>query len=134
MAYQLSVAVRNAQADQFETTTGTAPVIRFYTGAQPADCAAAATGSLLATFSLPSDWLNNAAAGAKTKLGTWSGAASAAGTIGYFRIWDTAVANCHAQGSVTITAGGGDMTVDNTNIANAQVITITSFTHTMGGA
>lgn len=134
MAYQLSVAVRNAQADQFETTTGTAPVLRFYTGAQPADCATAPSGTLLATFSLPSDWLNNGASGAKTKLGTWSGAASAGGTIGYFRIWDTAVANCHAQGSVTVTGGGGDMTVDNNVVANTQVITVTAYTHTMGGA
>ena len=39
MARQLSVAVRNARGDAYETAIGTAPKLRLYTGAQPATSA-----------------------------------------------------------------------------------------------
>jgi hypothetical protein len=32
------------------------------------------------------------------------------------------------QGSVTVTGGGGDMTMDNVSVANAQVATVNTFT------
>ena len=38
------------------------------------------------------------------------------------------------QGTITATGGGGDMTLDNTSIASAQQVTITSFTLSAGGA
>jgi hypothetical protein len=34
------------------------------------------------------------------------------------------------QGSVTATGGGGDLTVDNTNIAVSQTVSVGSFTYT----
>lgn len=123
----LSPAVRNGMLDSIETTTGTAPLLRFYTGTKPTACSDAATGTQLASFALPSDWLSAASAGSKTKLGTWSGTGSVAGTAGYFRILDSTGTTCHMQGSVTATGGGGDMTLDNTSIANGQAITINSF-------
>ena len=39
---------------------------------------------------------------------------------------------CHIQGTVTLTGGGGDMTVDNTNFAAGQVFTVSNFTITAG--
>lgn len=134
MAVQLSVSARNARLDAIETTAGTAVLLKFYTGAQPADCATAASGSLLATLTLPSDWLANAASGSKAKAGSWTGTGSAGGSAGYFRIYDSAGTTCHLQGSVTATGGGGDMTLDNVVIANAQAITITSFSLTDANA
>jgi hypothetical protein len=69
------------------------------------------------------------------KLGTWEDtSADAAGTAGHFRIKDSGGTTCHIQGTVTITGGGGDMTLDNTSIAAAQAITITAFSITAGGA
>lgn len=132
MALQYSVAVRNARLDQVEVITGTAPLLRFYTGAQPADCATAASGTLLASQALPSDWLGAGSAGVKSKAGTWSGTFSAAGNVGYFRIYDAAGTNCHEQGSVTATGGGGDMTLDNIVAANGQAWTVNSFQLTGG--
>lgn len=126
MAIQESVGVRNARLDAIETTIGTAPQLRLYTGTQPADCATAPSGSLLATLTLPSDWLANAASGAKSKSGTWSGTGSAGGTAGYFRIYDSTGTTCHFQGSVG--QGSGDLSLDNTVIANGQAITISTFT------
>jgi hypothetical protein len=131
MAIQFSVAVRNARLDAIETAAGTSAVLRLRTGAQPSNCAASRTGTVLATMNLPSDWMANASGGSKALSGTWEdSSADAAGTAGYFEIMDSSVTNCHVQGSVTATGGGGDLTLDNTDIASAQDVKVTSFTLT----
>ena len=135
MALQYSVAVRNAQLDAWETAIGTSAVLKFRTGAPPASCATADSGTVLATLNLPSDWMAAASAGAKSKSGTWEDtSADAAGTIGHFRIYDSGGSTCHEQGTVTATGGGGDMTVDNTNVASGQDVLVTSYTKTAGNA
>lgn len=135
MALQYSVAVRNAQLDAVETTVGAAPLLRIYSGSAPANCAAAASGTLLAEATLPSDWMAAASNGSKALSGTWQDAsANAAGTAGHWRLYDSGGTTCHAQGTVTATGGGGDMTLDNTSIASGQSVTITSFTITAGNA
>ena len=135
MALQYSVAVRNAKLDAVEVTIGTSAVLQMRSGAPPATCATANSGTLLAKLLLPSDWLAAAASGAKAKAGTWEDlSADAAGTLGHFRIFETGETTCHIQGTITATAGGGDMTVDNVVIAAAQAITVTSFTLTAGNA
>ena len=134
MAIQESVAVANARLDAIETTVGTSPKLRLYSGAMPANCAAARTGTLLCEMTLPSDWLAAASAGAKAKSGTWTGTGAAAGSAGYWAIMDSAGTTCHMQGTVTATGGGGDMTLDNIVIAAAQVVTVSTFTLTDGNA
>ncbi len=134
MTLQYSVALRNNQLDQIEATAGVSPKLQVYTGAVPANCAAAVTGTKLVEIALPSDWMSAAASGSKAKLGTWSVAAVAAGTAGYFRIVDSAGTTCHMQGSVTATGGGGDMTLDNTNIAVTQIVTVNTFAVNAGNA
>jgi hypothetical protein len=135
MAIQFSVSVRNARLDSFETTVGTSAILKIRTGAAPADCATADSGTVLATLNLPLDWMANAASGSKAKSGTWQDiSADASGTAAHFRIYDSGGTTCHLQGTVTITGGGGDMTLDNTNIATSQVVTITAFTLTDGNA
>lgn len=135
MTLQLSVAVRNAELDAIETAIGVSAVLKIRTGAAPANCAAADSGTVLATLSLPSDWMGAAAAGAKAKAGTWEDAsADAAGTAAHFRLYASDGTTCHAQGTVTATGGGGDMTVDNVVFAAGQAFTITGFTLTAGNA
>lgn len=135
MTVQLSTTVRNARLDTIESTIGTAAVLRIYSGAQPANCAAANSGTLLAEMTLPSDWMAAASSGSKALSGTWQDAsANNAGTAGHFRIYESTATTCHLQGSVTATGGGGDLTLDNTSIAAGQSITITSFTLTDGNA
>jgi hypothetical protein len=132
MAFQYSVGARNAALDAIETAIGAAPTLVIRSGAMPADYATAATGTVLVTMVLPSDWANAAAAGAKTILGLWQDAsADAAGTAGYFRIIG---ATNGMQGTVTATGGGGDMTLDNAVIAAGQQVTVTAFTQNIGGA
>lgn len=133
MALQLSTSVRNARLDTIESTIGTAPILKIRTGAAPADCATADSGTVLATLTLPSDWMAAASSGAKAKSGTWSDtSADATGTAAHFRIYDSGGSTCHIQGTCGI--GTGDLQLDNTSIASGQSVTITAFTLTDGNA
>jgi hypothetical protein len=135
MTVQLSAAVRNAMLDAFETAIGATAVLKIRTGAQPANVATADSGTVLATLTLPSDWMAAASGGSKAKSGTWEDtSADATGTAAHFRLYASDGTTAHAQGTVTITGGGGDMTVDNTSFAAAQAFTVTSFTLTAGNA
>lgn len=135
MAVQLSAAVRNAKLDAIETAIGVSAVLKIRTGAAPANCAAADSGSVLATLTLPSDWMAAASGGTKALSGTWQDAsADATGTAAHFRLYASDGTTCHMQGTVTATGGGGDLTLDNTSIAAAQSVTITGFTLTEGNA
>lgn len=135
MTVQLSVAVRNARLDAIETQIGTAARLKIRTGAPPATCATADSGTVLADISCPSDWLAAAASGSKALSGTWQDAAAdATGTAEHFRLYASDGTTCGMQGTVTITGGGGDMTVDNTSFATGQVFNVTSFTLTDGNS
>lgn len=135
MTVQLSTAVRNGRLDAIETVIGTAAVLKIRTGAQPADVATADSGTVLATLSLPSDWMAAASGGSKAKSGTWTDAsADATGTAAHWRLYASDGTTAHAQGSVTATGGGGDLTVDNTSFASGQAFTVTSWTFTDGNA
>jgi hypothetical protein len=135
MAFQLSVAVRNARLDAIETAIGTAPLLKIRSGAAPATCATADSGTVLATCTLPSDWMAAASSGSKAMSGTWSdSSADNAGTAAHFRIYDSAGTTCHMQGTITATGGGGDMEVDNTSFAAGQQFSVTSFSLTDANA
>ena len=135
MALQYSVAVRNAQLDAFETTIGTSAILKIRSGSAPANCAAADSGTVLATLNLPSDWMAAASSGSKAMAGSWTDAsADATGTAAHFRLYASDGTTCGAQGTVTATGGGGDMTVDNTSFASGQSFTINTFTLTAGNA
>jgi hypothetical protein len=133
MALQFSVSLRNARADTFETHIGASAVLKVRTGAPPANVAAADAGTVLATLALPANWMADAANGVKAFSGTWEDLlADAAGVSGHFRLYAADGTTCHAQGTVTATGGGGDMTVDNVNFAANQKFSVTAFTLTEG--
>lgn len=128
MALQLSVPVRNSMLDAIESTIGTSAILRIRTGAPPATCATADSGTVLAELTLPSNWMADAASGAKALAGTWQDAsANASGTAAHFRVYDSAGTACGIQGTVTATGGGGDMTIDNVSIASGQQVNVTAF-------
>lgn len=128
MTFQYSVAVRNAALDAKETTIGAGAILKVFSGAEPANCAAADPAGLLATITLPSDWMAAASTGSKVKSGTWSATASGTGTAASWRIYDSGLVACHIQGNTT------DMTFDNTSIASGQTVTVNTFTLTAGNA
>lgn len=132
MTVQWSTALRNSLLDQYETAIGTSAVLKIRTGAQPADCATADSGTVLATINLASDWMSAASAGVKA----WSSvpvtdvSADGAGTAGHYRLYASNGTTCHEQGSVTATGGGGDMTLDTVTFVLGQVFNVTGFTKT----
>jgi hypothetical protein len=136
MAVQYSTPVRNAILDAWEVGIGASAVMKIRTGAQPASCAAADSGTVLATINLPSDWMAAAANGAKAKSGTWEDtSADAGGTPGHYRIYASDGTTCHEQGTVTVNGSGGDLELTATfPLVTGQPISISSFTKTMGGA
>ncbi len=100
MSFQFDVASRNAALDALETTIGASPTLEIRSGAPPANCAAADTGTVLATLALPADWLANAASGSKGLSGAWQDlSADAGGLAGHFRI--KSGATCRMQGLVS---------------------------------
>jgi hypothetical protein len=130
MPIQFSPAVRNARLDQIETTIGTTPTLEVRSGAPPATTATADSGTLLASMTLPSDWMAAATGGAKAKLGTWQDtSADASGTPGHFRI--KAGATTHLQGTAGV--GSGDLSFD-ASISLGGTVTVGTFTLTDGNA
>lgn len=135
MTIQLAVSTRNARLDAIETEIGTSPILKVRTGAPPANCAAADSGTVLATMTLPADWMAAASGGSKAKAGTWQDAAADnTGDAGHFRIYDSGGATCKMQGTVTATGGGGDMTFDSISFVSGQQVTINSFSLTDSNA
>ena len=133
MALQYSVTVRNAKLDAVETAIGASAVLKIRSGSAPANCAAADQGTVLATISLPSDWMDAATGGTKSKAGTWTDAsADDTGTAGHFRLYASDGTTCHAQG--TVGTSGTDMIVDSTSFTSGQSFTVTAFTLTAGNA
>lgn len=135
MALQESVTVRNARLDAIETTIGTSAVLKIRTGAVPATCATADAGTVLATLTLPSDWMAAASSGSKAKSGDWEDtSADATGTAEHWRLYASDGTTCHLQGTVTATGNGGDMTVDSTSFSVGQSFTVTTFSLTAGNS
>ncbi len=131
MTIQYSVAVNNARLDAVETAIGASAILKIRTGAAPANCAAADTGTVLATISLPADWMAAAASASKAKSGTWQDAsADATGTAAHFRIYDTTGTTCHVQGTYGIVAT--DMIGDSVSMTAGQSFTVNTFTLNAG--
>jgi hypothetical protein len=137
LAIKFSVGVRNARLDAVETATGASPILKIRSGAVPANCAAADAGVVLVTMTLPADWMQAASSGTKVLNGLWQDtAADATGTAGHFRIYDGTGTVCHIQGTVSETAGAGDMKLNQAtaDIVAGQTVTIATFTLTDGNA
>lgn len=135
MAVKFSVTVRNARLDAIETAIGTSAVLKIRTGAVPTNITDADSGTVLASATLPSDWMAAASSGSKALSGSWAdSSADATGTAAHFRVYASDGTTQHIQGTVTITGGGGDMTVDNTSFASGQAFSVTTFTLTDGNA
>lgn len=109
--------------DHFDGAT-----LELRTGAAPG-ANNAATGTVLASMTLPSPAMAAAASRSASKTGTWQDpVANATGTIGHFRI--TSTGGRVWEGTVTATGGGGDLTVNTVSVTAGDVVTITAVTIT----
>ena len=127
MTYQYGVALRNNQVAQIQATVGASGSLKIFSGAEPANCAAADPTGLLATITLPAAFLTSSG-GVTTIAGTWSTSASGSGTAQSFRMYDGS-AVCHVQGNTTT-----DLVLNNTSITSGQTVTVTQFSVTAGNA
>ncbi len=131
MAVRLAVALANTLADAIDAAvnTGGAGTIKIYTGSQPATADIAASGTLLATFTLDNPGFGTASGGTVTLNGTpRTVAASNTGTAGWFRI--------ASGGGSTILDGsvgtsGNQINLNTTSITSGVNVTITSGTISM---
>ncbi len=131
MTIQFDTPTRNARLDSIETVLGASPILEIRSLAPPANTAASNVGVVLASLALPADAFAAASSGSKAKQGTWEVlSAAASGTPGHFRLFSSDGTTCRAQGTVTLTGGGGDMTLDSATITAGQKVTITTFTIT----
>lgn len=131
MAMQFGATLRTDMAAEVVTAAG-GGTLKIFSGAVPANCAAADPSGPLVSDTLPTPALTNTA-GTLSKAGTWAFTGDAAGTAASFRLY-TSGAVCFAQGSVTATGGGGDMTIDNTSIAVGQAGEVLTVSIVVGGA
>lgn len=134
MARQHSVAVRNALLDAMETAIGASAVLKIRTGAQPATCATADSGTVLATIALVADWMSAASAGAKAVIGLPASDASAdaTGTGAHYRLYASDGTTCHDQGTYGTT--GTDLVGDSVSFTAGQAVNLNSWTWTAPGA
>lgn len=141
-SYVLAAAMLdNAVNNVCNAETGNA-IINIYTGAAPANCEAAPTGTLLGTCVMsatPFGAAADQAPGARITANavTPDIAAVAAGTAGYYRVYtstansDATKVDCIMQGSAGEAADSTDMTLDSKTIALGGTIQVTSFFVTM---
>ena len=138
MAMRLSTGAQNAGLDSglaaaFDGGTGR---IGFYTGTQPASANTGASGTLLATVTLPSDVFAAASSGAAATNSITSVTAAASGTVGYaqfYRTGDTAPASAAlaADRRVDMSVGAGqDITFDEYVWVSGGTVAITGITWT----
>ena len=113
----------NFDSGTLEIRTGAAPGVDL-----------AATGTVLATITLPADAFSAASGASCAKNGTWEDAsADATGTAAHFRVIQSGDTN-GASGATderiegTVGQGSGDLSLDNTSIAAGQQVTISTFT------
>lgn len=133
MATRISTEMRDAACNAIVDLldAGATPTLKVYTGSQPASAEDAATGTLLATFSLDGTAAFGAAATGVATLDVTpaiSTTGAAAGTAGWFRAADSTDTN-RIDGSVG--QGSGDLSLDNTVIAVGQTVNLVSWTVTM---
>ena len=132
MAVRLAVALANDLANAIDDDVNAgagAGTIKIYTGSQPATGDTAASGTLLATFTLSDPAFGAASGGTITLAGTpLTVAASNTGTAGWFRIQDSSSNNV-LDGSVG--TSGNQINLNTTSITSGVNVTITSGTITM---
>ncbi len=124
-ALKLSAAVRNARLDAIEATIGTSPVLEIRSGSAPAAITDADSGTLLASMTLPSDWMAAASSGSKALSGTWQDtSADATGTAAHWRLKSSG-GTVHLQG--TCGTSGAELNLSSTSLTAGQQVSVTSF-------
>ncbi len=125
----MSTALDQARASALVTAIGSGSTINIYTGSAPANANATATGTLLVTLTIAGAF-GTASAGVVTLGAVTAGTAVATGTAGWARCFTSAAAVMFDMSNVTVTGGGGDLTLNSLSITSGGTVSITSGTET----
>jgi hypothetical protein len=132
MALQFDVTLQNAQMDAISTEVGSAGFLEIYTGAEPANCAAATTGTKLSKHTLGSPFAPASSAGVLSPTLPANVNALATGTAGYWRVFKANDTTCVMQG--TVGTSGADLNLNTLALVSGGPVQINSWTITAGGA
>jgi hypothetical protein len=133
MTIQYSVTHQSNNMADLVTQAGATANLLIFSGAPPAHCSIAPTGTLLATLPC-SATLGSVAAGVLTFNAITAEAAGANGTAGYWRLCtSSAGTTVVAQGTVGVT--GADLNFNGgVTFTAGETISVSSFTITANGA
>lgn len=128
MAADTKNTTANNMLDNLATLFPAGAVLEIRSGTSPG-AEASATGTLLATITLPATPWSAASSGSKAKNGTWSDAsADATGTAGYYRLRN---AGDTERIDGTVAVSGADLNLDSVAITATQTVTISTFSYAM---
>jgi hypothetical protein len=133
MTFTLTDAARSAMCDALvDLLDGGAGdgTIQIRSGSRPASAEDAATGTLLATITLEDPAFGAASAGVATIDDPASVTAVATGTATWFRALSSTPTTIF-DGSVTVTGGGGDLTLATVDVVNGMSVDVTGGTVTV---
>lgn len=140
MAVSFNDALANAQLDGILNTyagqafDGGSAVLEIRGTPRPATANDAATGTLLASFTLPTDCFNAAASRASAlSAQIQDTSADASGTAVWCRMRNTGD-TLRIDGDVTVTSGGGLVELDSLSITATGTVTITGGSLTVAAA
>lgn len=127
MALTVSTSVGNAMVDAAVDSVdgGSAGTIKIYTGSRPASPDDAATGTLLATFTLSNPAFGAASSKSAALNTVASVTAAATGTAGYFRAATSAGV---AKFDGTVGTSGAELNLNTVSITSGGTVSITSGT------
>lgn len=134
MALGLNVALRNSMLDQITSRAGASAILRIYSGTRPATAGAETT--VLAQLTCNATFAPSASSGVLTLNSISSDtSANATGTAAWFRILASNGTTHVLDGDVsTVSAGTGDLQLDDTSIVLGGTVAISSASITAGNA
>jgi hypothetical protein len=134
MSIQYSTTHRNNNVADITTQLSTTAFLLIYSGAAPANCGTAASGTLLASLPCTNPFGAAPSAGVLTASAITSAATGAAGTAGYWRLCtSSAGTTVVAQGTVAVS--GGDLNFAGGVIWTlGETIAVSSFVITANGS
>lgn len=135
MTIKIAVAPRNAMVNALTAAVDAGPAagtVKVYTGVQPANADAAATGTLLLTFTCADPSFAAAASGSASMNTSpvLSATAVASGTAGWARVADSTGATVF-DGAVG--TSGTDFTISSTAVTSGATVTLSAGSLTLAG-
>ena len=133
MAIQYSLTHRTNAMTDIATQAGINAVIKLFSGAAPANCGTADSGTMLVQFAGNATQFGTATSGVLTASVVAGVNATATGTPGYFRVYPNAATTTNGVFQGTVGTTGTDMILTAATVTAGQACTFTSLTVTSFG-